>query len=77
MKELYIKKYYKGLNIKKYEIKFKHQKYTERGCEDEIKISPEIYFYDKDKFNCLCISEMHVTERKKNNQRMQRSFKTF
>ena len=44
---LNIKKYYKGLNIKKYEIKFKHQKYTERGCEDEIKISPKIYFIIK------------------------------
>jgi hypothetical protein len=33
---LNIKKYYKGLNIKKYEIKFKHQKYTEKGFEDEI-----------------------------------------
>ena len=56
---LNIKKYFKKLKIKKYEIKFKHQKYT------EIKISPEIYFYDKDNFNCLCISEMYVTERKK------------
>ncbi len=28
----------------------------------KIKISPIIYFCDKDNFNCLCISEMHVTE---------------
>jgi len=33
---LIIKKYYKELKIKTYEIKFKHEKYTERGCEDEI-----------------------------------------
>ena len=62
---LNIKKYFKELKIKKYEIKFRHEKYTERGLEPEIKISPKIYFYDKDNFNCLCISEMNVTERKK------------
>jgi hypothetical protein len=60
---LNIKKYYKGLNIKKYEIKFKHQKYTERGCKDEIEISPKIYFYNKDEFNCLCISKIDVKNR--------------
>jgi len=59
---LNIKKYFKELKIKKYEIKFKHQKYTERGFKPEIKISCIIYFYDKDKFNCLNLSEMHVTE---------------
>jgi hypothetical protein len=32
---------------KKYEIKFKHQKYTERGFKSEIKIALIIYFYDK------------------------------
>ena len=57
-----IKKYFKELKIKPYEIKFKHQKFTERGCEDEIRISPKIYFYNKDKFNCLSISNIHVTE---------------
>ena len=31
------KKYFKELKIKKYEIKFKHQKYTERGFKPEIK----------------------------------------
>ena len=61
---LNIKKYFKELKIKKYEIKFRHEKYTERGLEPEIKISPKIYFYDKDNFNCLRISEIHVTERK-------------
>ena len=61
---LNIKKYFKELKIKKYEIKFRHEKYTERGLEPEIKISPKIYFYDKDNFNCLCISEIHVTKRK-------------
>ena len=65
---LNIKKYFKELKIKKYEIKFKHQKYTERGFKEEIKISPIIYFYNKDKFNCLCISEMYVTERKENRE---------
>ena len=60
-----IKKYFKELKIKKYEIKFRHVKYTERGLEPEIKISPKIYFYDKDNFNCLRISEMHVTKTKK------------
>ena len=30
-------------------------------CQHQIKI----YFYDKDNFNCLRISEMHVTEIKK------------
>ena len=34
---LNIKKYFKELKIKKYEIKFKHQKYTERGFNEEIK----------------------------------------
>ena len=62
---LNIKKYFKELKIKKYEIKFRHVKYTARGLEPEIKISPKIYFYDKDNFNCLRISEVHVTERKK------------
>ena len=62
---LNIKKCFKTLKIKTYEIKFRHEKYTEKGLEPEIKISPKIYFYDKDNFNCLCISEMHVTERKK------------
>ena len=57
-----IKKCFKKLKIKTYEIKFRHEKYTERGLEPEIKISPKIYFYDKDNFNCLCISKMHVTE---------------
>ena len=57
-----IKKYFKELKIKTYEIKFKHQKITERGFKEEIKISPIIYFYNKDKFNCLCISNIHVTE---------------
>ena len=57
---LHIKKYYNGLNIKKYDIKFKHQKFTERGCEDEIRISPKIYFYNKDKLNCLRISKIDV-----------------
>ena len=57
-----IKKYFKELKIKKYEIKFRHEKYTERGLEPEIKISPIIYFYDKDNFNCLYLSEIHVTE---------------
>ena len=60
---LNIKKYFKELKIKKYEIKFKHQKYTEKGCEDEIRISPKIYFYNKDKFNCLCISIIDVKNR--------------
>jgi len=60
---LNIKKYYKELKIKTYEIKFKHQKYTEKGCEDEIRISPKIYFYNKDKFNCLCISIIDVKNR--------------
>ena len=58
-----IKKYYKELKIKTNEIKFKHQKYTEKGCEDEIRISPKIYFYNKDKFNCLCISIIDVKNR--------------
>jgi hypothetical protein len=61
---LNIKKYFKELKIKKYEIKFRHEKYTERGLEPEIKISPKIYFYDKDNFNCLRMSEVHVTKRK-------------
>ncbi len=30
------------------ESNFRHEKYTERGLEPEIKISPNIYFYDKD-----------------------------
>ena len=60
---LNIKKYYNGLNIKKYEIKFRHEKFTEKGCEDEIRISPKIYFYNKDEFNCLCISKIDVKNR--------------
>jgi hypothetical protein len=47
------KKYFKELKIKKHEIKFKPQKYTERGFEPKIKIAPIIYFYDKNKFNCF------------------------
>ena len=61
---LNIKKCFKKLKIKTYEIKFRHEKQTERGLEPEIKISPKIYFYDKDNFNCLRISEIHVTKRK-------------
>ena len=60
---LNIKKYYKELKIKTYEIKFKHAKCTEKGCADEIIISPKIYFYNKDKFNCLCISIIDVKNR--------------
>ena len=37
---------------------------TGPSIEPEIKISPKIYFYDKDNFNCLCMSEVHVTKRK-------------
>ena len=58
-----IKKYYKELKIKTYEIKFKHAKYTEKGCADEIIISPKIYFYNKDKFKCLSISKIEVKHR--------------
>ena len=42
-----IKKYYKELKIKTYEIKFKHEKYTEKGCADEIIISPKFIFIIK------------------------------
>ena len=58
-----IKKYYKELKIKTYEIKYKHQKYTEKGWEDEIIISPKICFYNKDNFNCSCASEIDVKNR--------------
>jgi hypothetical protein len=63
---LNIKKYFKELKIKKYEIKFKHQQYNERSLKPEIKIAQIIYFYDKNNFNCLCISKTHVTVRKEN-----------
>ena len=61
---LNIKKYFKELKIKTYEIKFKHEKIIKIPYDPipEIKITPKIYFYDKDNFNCLCLSEMHVTK---------------
>ncbi len=31
----------------------------------EIKISAKIHFYDKNNFNCLCISEINATEKEK------------
>ncbi len=58
------KKYFKELKIKTYEIKFKHEKIIKIPYDPipETKITPKIYFYDKDNFNCLCLSEMHVTK---------------
>ncbi len=52
------------MKIKKYEIKFKPEKNIKSYYETspEIKTSAKIHFYDKNNFNCLCISEIYVTE---------------
>ena len=57
-----IKKYFKELKIKTYEIKFKHEKIIKIPYDPipEIKITPIIYFYDKNKFNCLIIYETYI-----------------
>jgi hypothetical protein len=57
-----IKKYFKELKIKTYEIKFKHEKILKIPYVSipEIKITPIIYFYDKNKFNCLIIYETYI-----------------
>ncbi len=56
------KKYFKELKIKTYEIKFKHEKIIEShyNPSPEIKITPVIYFYDKNNFNCLIIYETNI-----------------
>ena len=50
------------MKIKTYEIKFKHEKIIESHYDPspEIKITPIIYFYDKNNFNCLIIYETYI-----------------
>ena len=57
-----LKEYFKELKMKTYEIKFKHEKILKIPYVPipEIKITPIIYFYDKNKFNCLIIYETYI-----------------